>query len=56
MQQSPEWAYIGESQGPHRVAQKHKTLNRGSLEGEGKAAELFGFSVFPICTQREKKK
>lgn len=50
MQQGPEWAYVGRSQGPHRVAQKHKTLKRGSLEGERKAAKRFGFSVFPICT------
>ena len=50
MQQGPEWAYVGRSQGPHRVAQKHKTLNRSSSEGERKAAKRFGFSVFPICT------
>jgi len=55
MQQSPEWAYVRRSQGPYRVVQKHKTVNQGSLEGERKAAKLFGYSVFPICTQCEKK-
>lgn len=46
MQRSPEWAYIGRSQGPYRVVQQHKILNQASSEGERKATKLFGFGVF----------
>ena len=46
MQWSPEWAYVGRSQGPHRVAQKHKTLNQGSLEGERQGCKTIWFQCF----------
>lgn len=45
MQQSTEWAYIGRSQGPHRVVQKHKTLNK-AVWSERTRLQNYLISVF----------